>query len=65
MATRTKEPVTFGGWYEHEDGTVGLYGWHHGQPKCSTCVASWADVPKRDYAAEDRASHATTRGQRS
>lgn len=26
----TKEPVTVGGWYEHEDGTVGEYVWREG-----------------------------------
>lgn len=44
----TKEPVTIGGWYEHDDGTVGEYTWFEGQVKLSRTVATWADVPSRE-----------------
>lgn len=52
----TVEPVTIGGWYERADGTVGRYAWHDGQVRCIEVVGGWAEVPSRDYAAEDRAS---------
>lgn len=50
----TKEPVTTSGWYEHTDGTVGHYIWSSGVLSRRQTVASWLDVPERDYADEDR-----------
>jgi len=46
--TTTKEPVTTGGWYEHTDGTVGLYSWNSGQLKLVSTVLDWEHVPSRE-----------------
>lgn len=54
----TLSPVTQSGWYERIDGTVGEYVWRDGFVRLSRVVATWADVPERDYAAEERASRA-------
>jgi hypothetical protein len=54
--SRTLEPVTVGGWYEHDDGSVVEYLWIDGGLRQTRTAASWADVPERDYAADDRAA---------
>lgn len=48
MTSPTKEPVTVGGWYENQDGTVSLYRWHDGRLKLDTTVLSWDAVPSND-----------------
>jgi hypothetical protein len=53
MTIHTKEPVTLGGWYEHEDGTVGDYQWSQGQAQLVRTVASWAEVPSRAQDLQD------------
>ena len=49
MTTKTTlEPVTFDGWYEHADGTVGKYCWHNGTVRLVNEVSSWAEVRDTD-----------------
>lgn len=44
--SRPIEPVTTGGWYEHDDGTVCEYHWRTGVLVQTQSVAGWADVPR-------------------
>lgn len=54
MDTKTITPVTTGGWYEHDDGTIGQYFWRSGQLHLDRTVADWGDVPTRaDQEAEE------------
>jgi hypothetical protein len=43
------EVVTIGGWYENADGTVSEYLWVTGALRLGRTVASWDDVPSREY----------------
>jgi hypothetical protein len=54
MENSTIEPVTVSGWYELRDGRVQEFYWNSGRLKGGEVVASWRDVPTRDYAAEFR-----------
>jgi hypothetical protein len=49
----TLQPIELGGWYEHDDGSVGRYLWLNGQPKCVQVVASWADQSLAETSAAD------------
>jgi hypothetical protein len=56
----TLRPIELGGWYEHDDGTIGEYRWDSQQiVHCVRTVATWADVPDRDAELADwmRSSH--------
>lgn len=59
---KTPPPVTTSGWYENTDGSLTEYTWRAGQLYARRSVASWSEVPGRDYAAEDRDYRQMTKG---